>query len=103
MVDRLWPRGLKKEALAFDVWLKDIAPSPSLRTWFNHDPDKWVEFADKYINELKDKSELITHILEKAQNSDLVLFYAAKDKQHNHARVLKAVLESWPKRPEFKE
>ncbi|WP_133128699.1 DUF488 domain-containing protein [Legionella nagasakiensis] len=103
LVDRLWPRGLKKDALYFDRWLKDIAPSPSLRKWFNHEPDKWAEFANKYLEELKNKPELITDILEKAQNSEVILFYAAKDKKYNHVRVLKRVLESWPKLPDIKE
>ncbi|ARG96543.1 DUF488 domain-containing protein [Legionella micdadei] len=103
LVDRLWPRGLKKEAIPFDLWLKDIAPSAALRTWFNHQPEKWIEFANRYIDELKNKPELITSILEKAKNSEITLFYAAKDEQHNNAKVLKAVLESWPKWPAFKE
>ncbi|KTD20599.1 uroporphyrin-III C-methyltransferase [Legionella lansingensis] len=103
LVDRLWPRGLKKDALPFDAWVKDMTPSPSLRKWFNHEPDKWLAFANRYLDELKDKPELITDILKKAKNSEIVLFYAAKDKQYNHAQVLKAVLESWPKWPEFNE
>lgn len=103
LVDRLWPRGLKKDALPFDAWLKEIAPSPELRKWFHHDPDKWLDFASRYIDELQDKPELIEDVLKKADSSEIVLFYAAKDKQYNHAQILKAVLESWPKSPGFTE
>jgi len=101
LVDRLWPRGLKKDELLFDVWLKNIAPSSELRKWFNHKPDKWYEFVHRYINELEDKSELIEELVKKANHSNIVLFYAAKDKQYNHAKVLKTVLESWPKEPDL--
>jgi uncharacterized protein YeaO (DUF488 family) len=99
LVDRLWPRGLKKESLAYDLWLKEIAPSPELRKWFNHEPDKWVDFARCYIEELQNKPELIGQVLEIATNSSVTLFYAAKDIQHNHALVLQAILCSWPKIP----
>ncbi|MCP0913677.1 MULTISPECIES: DUF488 domain-containing protein [Legionella] len=101
LVDRLWPRGLKKNELSFDDWIKDIAPSPKLRKWFNHDPAKWEEFAKHYIDELKKKPELLESILKQAGNSEISLFYAAKDTQYNHAQVLKAVLASWPKWPEI--
>lgn len=102
LIDRLWPRGIKKEELDIDEWMKDIAPSSSLRKWFNHDPDKWTEFRQRYIQELKDKKELIKDILEKAEKSKkITLLYAAKDPEHNHALVLQAFLQSWPNEPDF--
>lgn len=88
LVDRLWPHGLKKNKLPIDAWLKEIAPSPELRKWFNHEPEKWLDFASQYIDELGSKQELVEEILTKAKNKEVVLFYAAKDKKHNHARVL---------------
>ena len=101
LVDRLWPRGLKKESLAFDLWLKEIAPSPTLRKWFNHEPDKWDDFARRYVKELQDQQALIEEIRDKAKHASITLFYAAKDTQHNHALVLQKVLESWPDTPEL--
>lgn len=101
LVDRLWPRGLKKNTLAFDFWLKDIAPSPELRIWFNHDPNKWDDFAQKYAQELQDKPELMKQVTTLALDSLVTLFYAAKDVQHNHALVLQQALISWPKLPKM--
>jgi len=101
LVDRLWPRGLKKEKLPFDAWLKEIAPSSELRKWFNHDPARWRDFACQYINELNRNPEMIEEVITKANHSKITLFYAAKDKQYNHANILKAFLESWPKTPDI--
>jgi uncharacterized protein YeaO (DUF488 family) len=95
LIDRLWPRGLKKEKLDFDVWLKDIAPSTSLRKWFHEDPEeRWDEFANHYIDELKNKDSLIEHILDMAKQSPLTLFYAAKEREHNHAIVLQQFIRA---------
>ncbi|HAT1803477.1 TPA: DUF488 family protein [Legionella pneumophila] len=102
LVDRLWPRGIKKESFPLDMWLKDVAPSPALRKWFHQDSDHWHEFAKQYAQELKEKPELIEHVLALASTSPVTLFYAAKDLQHNHALVLQKVLKSWPKIPEIK-
>jgi uncharacterized protein YeaO (DUF488 family) len=88
LVDRLWPRGLTKKEAHIDLWLKDIAPSSELRTWFGHDPAKWQEFRSRYRSELQDKSELLASILERAQDGAVTLVYAAKDEKHNHALVL---------------
>jgi uncharacterized protein YeaO (DUF488 family) len=88
LVDRLWPRGLAKNEAQVDLWLKDIAPSPELRTWFGHDPAKWQEFRFRYQSELRGKSELLASILETAQDTTVTLLYAAKDEKHNHALVL---------------
>jgi len=93
LVDRLWPRGLKKEALALDYWSKDLAPSSALRQWFHADPAKrWQEFSEKYREELHQKETLLTEVQALAKKSPLTLFYAAKDTEHNHAILLQAVL-----------
>jgi uncharacterized protein YeaO (DUF488 family) len=102
LVDRLWPRGLKKEALAFDFWLKEIAPSPALRQWFHHDPTQWEDFSRHYVKELASKKELIESVKKMMEKSPVTLFYAAKDPLHNHALVLQATLNSWPALPEIK-
>jgi uncharacterized protein YeaO (DUF488 family) len=101
LVDRLWPRGIKKDKIAFDLWLKEISPSPSLRKWFNHEPEKWTDFARRYVEELQGKQELIESIKETASHKPVTLFYAAKDTLHNHALVLQATLNSWPISPEI--
>lgn len=102
LVDRLWPRGLKKESIPFDLWLKDIAPSPSLRQWFHQDSaNHWLEFAQRYLAELQDKAELIKELRETARRTPVTLFYAAKDTLHNHALVLQKTLLSWPDAPEL--
>jgi len=102
LVDRLWPRGLKKDAIAFDLWLKEIAPSTPLRQWFHQDPQtRWSEFVKKYIHELHTNASLIEPLLDKAQQTPVTLFYAAKDTQHNQALILQAVLNSWPSPPEI--
>lgn len=101
LVDRLWPRGIKKETLAFDLWLKDITPSAALRQWFHENIEKrWSEFIDCYIEELNHKGDLIERILEMAEQTPVTLFYAAKDSKHNHVLILKAVLCSWPNLPD---
>jgi uncharacterized protein YeaO (DUF488 family) len=103
LIDRLWPRGIKKEALAFDFWLKDITPSATLRQWFHENSDeRWSEFVECYIQELNHKGDLIKHILEQAERTSITLFYAAKDLKHNHALILQAVLYSWPQKPDKK-
>ena len=88
LVDRLWPRGIKKEDAKIDDWIKDIAPSDSLRKWFGHDPEKWKEFKKKYFDELKNKKELLKEIIDKSK-TNLTLIYAAKDSEHNNAAALK--------------
>lgn len=94
LVDRLWPRGLKKEAAHLDLWLKDIAPSPALRTWFGHDPAKFAEFKKRYIAELQTNASAVAEIERISTQTPVTLVYAAKDETHNHAIVLKAFLES---------
>ena len=93
LVDRLWPRGLKKEKAVIHEWLKTIAPSDGLRKWFSHDPKKWQEFKSRYFEELKEKNELIKGIAEKAKDQTVTLLYAAKDSKFNNAVALKEYLE----------
>ncbi len=93
LIDRLWPRGIKKEDARIDEWLKDIAPSEELRKWFSHEPSKWAEFKRRYREELKDKRELIDRLRSEAGKGTLTLLYAAKDREHNNAVVLKEVIE----------
>ncbi len=94
LVDRLWPRGVTKEAAAIDAWLKDLAPSDALRTWFGHEPEKFSEFRRKYILELStpEKRALLKQIAEMAETGDVTLIYAAKDTEHNNAVVLSEVI-----------
>lgn len=93
LVDRLWPRGIKKEELKMKAWLKDVAPSPGLRKWFGHDPEKWTEFKKRYRTELKANPEAWAPILEAAKAGDVTLLYSARDTEHNSALVLKEFLE----------
>lgn len=93
LVDRLWPRGIKKEMLKMKAWLKDVAPSPDLRQWFAHDPSKWHEFQQRYRAELESNPEAWKSILEAANHGDVTLLYSARDTEHNSAILLKAFLE----------
>lgn len=95
LVDRLWPRGVSKDRLKIDLWLKEIAPSNELRKWFTHDPGKWAEFKTRYREELKDNKQYIDQIEEIARKKENVtLVYAAKDEDHNNAVVLQEILRS---------
>jgi len=93
LVDRLWPRGVSKEDAQLDDWMKKITPSPELRKWFDHDPDKFEEFKKRYEHELASKDEPVQKLLDIAENQKVTLLYAAKDETHNHAIVLKEFLE----------
>jgi uncharacterized protein YeaO (DUF488 family) len=90
LVDRLWPRGLSKESAAIDHWLKEIGPSTSLRKWFDHDPNKWRSFKEKYENELKRQDSLVRELqtLEDDRGT-ITLLYGAKSEEYNQAVVLK--------------
>ncbi|MCW8408301.1 DUF488 domain-containing protein [Legionella sp. PATHC035] len=88
LVDRLWPRGVKKEDARVDLWLKDTAPSHELRRWFDHKPEKWEEFQKRYAKELEDKEESLQTIIDKAKNQTITLLYSAQDEQHNNALAL---------------
>jgi uncharacterized protein YeaO (DUF488 family) len=93
LVDRLWSRGVKKEALRIDGWLKEVAPSDDLRKWFDHDPDRWEEFQQRYTRELKEKLGALDPIREAARRGDVTLVFAAKDTEHNNAVALQAYLK----------
>jgi uncharacterized protein YeaO (DUF488 family) len=94
LVDRLWPRGMKKEAAKIDLWMKDVAPSDALRKSFCHDVEKWPEFQKRYLAELKQKKELVGELkkMEK-EHRTLTLLFGAKDEEHNQAVVLAQVLK----------
>jgi uncharacterized protein YeaO (DUF488 family) len=94
LVERLWPRGIKKSALRLDHWVKDIAPSTELRKWFSHDPAKWTEFRRRYRAELVTKPEIWKPLLEAARKSTITLIYSSHDAEHNNAVVLKEFLDS---------
>lgn len=92
LVDRLWPRGLAKDAVDVDIWLKEVAPSTELRRWFGHDPNRFAEFAERYRAELADNPafEELRRIV--AEHEHVTLLYAAKDTEHNQAVVLAELL-----------
>ena len=92
LVDRLWPRGIKKESLSLDGWLKDVAPSNELRDWFGHDPQRWDEFRQRYEHELDASPASWQPILDAARNKPVTLFYGARDTEHNQAVVLRDFL-----------
>ena len=93
LVDRIWPRGLSREAAALDLWLKDIAPSTELRKWFGHDPSRFTEFRDRYRKELKDNPDPVAEVASLAHQGDVTLLYAAHDEQDNNAVVLAEYLK----------
>lgn len=94
LVERLWPRGLKKEELQLDGWLKEVAPSDALRKWFGHEPKKWEEFQRRYFHELEAKPEAWQPLLEAARHGDVTLLFSAKDESHNNAVALRRFLET---------
>ncbi len=93
LVERLWPRGMKKDRLLMDAWVRDVAPSDALRRWFAHDPKKWEEFQRRYFAELDRKPEAWQRLLEAARQGTITLLYSARDSKHNNAVVLRAYLE----------
>jgi uncharacterized protein YeaO (DUF488 family) len=92
LVDRLWPRGLKKENARVDLWLKEIAPSNELRKWFGHDPERWTEFEARYREELKSRGEQLALLKKEAKKGPVTLLYGAHDEEHNQAVVLEKLL-----------
>ena len=93
LVDGLWPRGVKKQDLAHDEWMKKVAPSAGLRRWFGHEPDRFETFAERYRRELEGNEEF-DHLAEIAAERPVTLLYAAKDRDYNHAVVLADCLMS---------
>ncbi|MGC8602202.1 MAG: DUF488 domain-containing protein [Desulfomonilaceae bacterium] len=92
LVDRLWPRGITKEKAQIDIWLKEAAPSDELRKWFNHDPEKWNDFKQRYFAELEHKLDTLGPLVDKIEIG-VTLLYSAKDHQFNNAVALKEYLE----------
>ena len=93
LVDRLWPRGVKKEALVLTDWLKNVAPSDALRRWFGHDLERWTEFRRRYRSELGDRKDEIATLRRRGGNEPVTLLYGARDEAHNQAVVLKEFIE----------
>jgi uncharacterized protein YeaO (DUF488 family) len=101
LVERLWPRGMRKDALKMEGWVKEVAPSTELRQWFGHDPERWSEFRTRYRKELRgqvreenDKSNGLGQLLRAARKGNVTLLYSARDAEHNSALVLRDFLES---------
>ena len=94
LVDRLWPRGIRKADLQVDAWLKDAGPSGELRKWFAHDPARWEEFERKYFAELDDRPEAWEPIAKAARRGRVTLLYGARDTEHNNAVALKQYVEA---------
>ncbi len=92
LVDRIWPRGIRKADLEDVSWLKDVAPSNELRTWFGHDPTRWTGFEQRYRAELAARPEVLDPLLAAARRGDVTLLYGARDEEHNEAIVLEQVL-----------
>jgi len=93
LVDRLWPRGIKKETAAIDAWMRELAPSTELRKWFSHDPLRWTEFRRRYLRELKEHADALKTLRQRAQRQPVTLLYAAKDVDINHAVVLQQAIK----------
>lgn len=91
LVDRVWPRGVKKEDARIDLWLKDVAPSTELRKWFGHDPDKWDEFQARYSAELEG-NEALAELRKLSRKGRLTLVYGARDEKHNNAQALRRLI-----------
>ena len=98
LVERLWPRGIRKEDLAIEGWLKDLAPSAELRKWFNHDPAKWDEFCRRYFRELGKHAIVWRPLLSRARRGRVTLVFSAHDTKYNNAIALTKFLESKTKR-----
>lgn len=93
LIDHLWPRGLKKEDVKIDHWMKEIAPSDNLRKWFGHKEERWQEFKKRYLEELKDKKDLLKQLQDLGKKKKVTLLYAAKDTEINNAQVLLELLK----------
>lgn len=92
LVDRLWPRGVRKQALMLTAWLKEVAPSDTLRRWFGHDPVRWAEFRRRYRAELKSKRTMLQPLRDAQKRGTVTLVYSARDEEHNQGVVLREFL-----------
>jgi uncharacterized protein YeaO (DUF488 family) len=97
LVDRLWPRGISKDRLKLDAWMKDLAPSTELRKWYGHEEAKWAEFQKRYFKELKQQPDLVAELRKKARGHTLTLIYSAREQERNNAVALKKYLEREPR------
>jgi uncharacterized protein YeaO (DUF488 family) len=95
LVERLWPRGIKKAELQLDGWLKDAAPSPELRKWFGHDPEKWPRFRQRYFTELKAHQQSLEPLLRAAHRGPVTLIFSSHDTEHNAAVALRDYLKTY--------
>ncbi len=93
LVDRVWPRGLTKERLRLDTWLKEVAPSAKLRQWFDHDPAKWDEFTARYFRELDGRPEVVAHLRAICREGTVTLVFGARETRYNNAVALRTYLE----------
>lgn len=103
LIDRLWPRGIKKEDPRIDEWLKEVAPSNELRKWFNHDPEKWSEFKKRFYAELLGEQEMVTGLVSAARKGTVTLPFGSKEEHFNNAVALKEYIESRMKASERKK
>lgn len=92
LIDRLWPRGVKKVNAAIDAWIKELAPSTALRKWFGHDPDRWKEFRSRYAAEVHKHPEQLRRLRDLARQKSITLVYSARDEHHNDAVALRDFL-----------
>ncbi len=99
LVDRLWPRGVKKDSLDIKAWIKDVAPSNELRKWYSHDPQRWDEFRERYFEELDSQPQSWQPLLEAARHGDVTLLYASRETQINNAAALREYLEQKLEQP----
>ncbi len=100
LIDRLCPRGLKKEEARVDQWMKEIAPSTELRKWFGHDPDKWGEFKKRFFKELNGRQDLVDVITNAARKGTVTLLFGSKEERYNNAAALKEYIEARMSAPE---
>ncbi len=94
LVERLWPRGLKKEDVRIDEWLKDIAPSTELRKWYGHDPSRWTRFKERYWKELEGKDEILLRLLKESEERRVTFVFGSKEEKLNNAAALKEYIET---------
>ncbi|WP_269499323.1 DUF488 domain-containing protein [Castellaniella sp. S9] len=99
-VDRLWPRGVSKDAFHYDLWCKDLAPSPALRTWFGHKPEHWDGFREGYASELHEAAcqRAMGEVFAAAKGRPITLVYGARDPEHNHALILAEEMSAYARR-----
>lgn len=94
LVDRVWPRGIRKQDLLLDEWCRELAPSSELRQWFSHLPDRWEAFRERYFDELEVSHEQVCQLLDRCGSRPLLLLYGARDTEHNNAQALRLFIES---------